>query len=116
LRFAAILLLITLAACHYEALGVALEHEGIRAIATIHRAETEFYARYGRFAEMSEMSEIPPENTGGYRFHLNVDHNTYAITATPSWNGLRSFFSDQTLVIRQSTNWEPANANSPEIK
>jgi hypothetical protein len=29
---------------------------------------------------------------------------------------MRSFFSDQTMTIRQSTTPELANANSPEIK
>jgi len=116
MRFAPMLLLITLAGCQYQSLGLALERDGIRAIAAIHRAETEFYVCPGRFAELSEISGITPKNTGGYYFKLNVASKTYAITATSSLNGLRSFFSDQTLVIRQSTNKEPADANSHEIK
>ena len=40
----------------------------------------------------------------------------YEVLATPEGkSGRRSFFSDETLVIRQSLGPEPANAVSPEL-
>ena len=50
---------------------------------------------------------------------MQVTATVYAITAIPekfSSSGRRSFYSDQTLGIRNSWTAEPANANSPELK
>src|SRR5258708_21953066 len=91
---------------------LAIEQERIRSIAAIHRAETEFYAQYGRFGELSELSDLPPHSAG---YRLIVAGETYSITAHAS-RSLPSLYSDQTLVIRQSTTREPANATSPEIR
>ena len=55
----------------------------------------------------------------GYLFTVSGSPTGYSITAVPEAfgsSGGRTFFSDQTLVTRQNTTAEPANANSPEIK
>jgi hypothetical protein len=43
----------------------------------------------------------------------------YAVSAVPeafNSSGRRTFYSDQTLVVRNNWSQEPANVNSPEIK
>jgi len=55
----------------------------------------------------------------GFLYTLEVTATGYAITAIPekfSSSGRRSFYSDQTLVVRNNWTAEPANANSAEIK
>ena len=115
MRFVAALVLILLpGCCDFRRIELAMEQERIRSIAAIHRAETEFYAQYGRFGELSELPDVPLQSVSYLR--LVVTRETYTITAPPADARLRSFYSDQTLVIRQSTTREPANVNSPEIR
>ena len=55
----------------------------------------------------------------GYKFIVTGNSSGYAISAVPvSYNstGSRTFYSDQTLVVRNNWSQEPANPNSPEIK
>jgi type IV pilus assembly protein PilA len=55
----------------------------------------------------------------GYQFILLGGANGYAVNANPvtfGSTGRRTFFSDQTHVIRQNWTSEPATANSEEIK
>jgi len=108
----------------------------IRQIATIHQAQTHYFSEYGKFAcSLSELgppasgapgpsaSDIIPKkladgNNSGYLFALTCSPAGYAVTVVPeAFNntGNKSFYSDQTLVIRQSITAEPANANSPSI-
>ena len=55
----------------------------------------------------------------GYNFTVNGGPNGYQITAVPEVfgnTGRRTFFQDQTLVIRENWGAEPATATSKEIK
>ena len=56
---------------------------------------------------------------GGYVFTITPTPTGYAVNANPETfnsSGRRTFYSDQTLVVRNNWSQEPANANSPEIK
>jgi prepilin-type N-terminal cleavage/methylation domain-containing protein len=113
------------------------EMAAIRMISTVHTAETQYYSQYGRFAV--NMAELGPPASGqpgpsaadlipgdlasgtksGYNFILVGGPNGYTLNVNPSvYNstGRRSFFSDQTMVIRENWGPEPATANSKEIK
>lgn len=114
-----------------------LEMSAIRMMGTVHTAETQYYSQFGRFAV--NMAELGPPASGqagptaadlipgdlasgiksGYNFVLQGGPNGYTLTVTPqvyNSTGRRSFFSDQTMVIRESWGTEPATAASKEIK
>lgn len=113
------------------------EMAAIRQIGTIHQAETQYYSQFGKYAQaLTELgppasgaagpsaADLIPKNladgkNSGYLFTVQGSPTGYAVTAIPEAfgsSGSRTFFSDQTLVIRNNFTAEPANANSPEIR
>ena len=112
------------------------EMAAIRQITTIHQAETQYYSQFGKYAALTELGPPPSGAAGpaaadlipkvladgknsGYVFAVQGTATGYAVTAVPETfnsTGRRTFFSDQTLQIRNNWTQEPANANSPEIK
>jgi type IV pilus assembly protein PilA len=110
------------------------ETAAIKAIQTLSTAQVQYNSQYGRFARsLSELAPpaVGPDNASaanlissdlaagekqGCRFALKTFHAGYAITAVPStFCGSRTFYSDQSLVIRESFGPEPATANSKEL-
>jgi hypothetical protein len=82
-------------------------------IRAIHSAQVEYSSRYGRFA--TSLAELGVSaSDAGYRFVLTGAANGYRLTALPVAGG-RSFFSDQTMVVRVSDGPEPATASSREL-
>ncbi|MBL8231041.1 MAG: pilin, type IV, partial [Bryobacterales bacterium] len=62
--------------------------------------------------------DLAAGNKSGYLFTVQGGPQGYAIGAIPvAFNntGRRTFFSDQTLVVRQNWSQEPANVQSKEI-
>lgn len=115
----------------------AQEMAAIRQITTIHQAMTQYYSQFGRYAV--SLQEIGPPASGqpgpsgadlipsnlalgtntGYNFIVQGSPAGYSVNANPvTYNstGRRSFFSDQTLVVRENWGPEPATAASKEIK
>ncbi len=113
------------------------EMAAIRQINTVHQAETQYFSQFGKFAE--NLPELGPPASGaagpaaadlipgdlslgektGYIFTVAGTKEGYTVTAVPkvfNSTGRRTFFSDQTLVIRENWGAEPANAQSKEIK
>jgi type IV pilus assembly protein PilA len=113
------------------------EMAAIRQIGTIHSAQTQYYSQFGRFA--GGMNELGPPSGGsadakaanlipeelakgeksGYKFELKHSPTGYVVSATPvAFNntGRRTFYSDESLVIREHWGAEPATAESPAIK
>jgi len=113
------------------------EMAAIRQITTIHQAQTQYYSQFGRYA--TSLAELGPPASGapgpnaaeiipkvlaegknsGYVFTLAGTPTGYGVSAVPeafNSSGRRTFYSDQTLVVRNNWSQEPANANSPEIK
>src|SRR6185437_13480058 len=118
-------------------LMLAREQAAIRQIGTIHQGETQYYSEFGKYAQ--NLAQLGPPASGapgpnaadiipsslangknsGYVFTLVGTPTGYNVTAVPETfggTGSRTFYSDQTLVIRQNTTAEPATANSPELK
>jgi type IV pilus assembly protein PilA len=112
------------------------EMAAIRQITTIHQAETQYYSQFGKYAALSELgppasgaagpaaADLIPKilsdgKNSGFIFAVQSTATGYAVTAVPETfnsTGRRTFFSDQTLQIRNNWTQEPANANSPELK
>ena len=112
------------------------EMAAIRQITTIHQAETQYYSQFGKYAALVELgppasgaagpsaADLIPKiladgKNSGYVFAVQNTATGYAVTAVPETfnsTGRRTFYSDQTLQIRNNWTQEPANANSPEIR
>jgi prepilin-type N-terminal cleavage/methylation domain-containing protein len=113
------------------------EMAAIRQINTIHTAQTQYMSQFGRFA--TTLQELGPPASGqpgpngadlipgelaqgiktGYQFILQGTQTGYVVNANPvTYNstGRRTFYSDQTLVVRENWGQEPASAASKEIK
>ena len=113
------------------------ETAAIAAIRTLHTAQVQFYSQYGRYA--ASLTELGPPSSGaaspsaadligndlaggeksGYKFTLTATPGGYAINANPvafNSSGSRTFFSDQTLVIRENYGPEAATLNSKELR
>jgi prepilin-type N-terminal cleavage/methylation domain-containing protein len=114
----------------------AQETAAIAHIRTIHTAQAQYNSTFGRFAQ--NLTELGPNTSGspnaaasdlipgdlasgikgGYRFVLAGAPTGYTVTAIPdvfNSTGSRTFFSDQSLVIRENNGQEPATANSREV-
>jgi type IV pilus assembly protein PilA len=113
------------------------EMAAVRQIGTLHTAQTQYFSQFGRYA--TTLVELGPPASGqpgpagsdlipgdlalgektGYKFVLQGTPQGYTITATPvtfGSTGRRTFYSDQTLVVRENWGQEPATAASKEIK
>ena len=115
----------------------AQEMSALTALRTIHTGQTQYYSQYSKYAETlaalgpptsgavgPTAADLIPEDLSqgekqGYKFTLTATPGGYVINATPvafGTSGSRTFFSDQTMVIRQNFGQEPATATSPILK
>jgi prepilin-type N-terminal cleavage/methylation domain-containing protein len=115
----------------------AMETGAVKAISTLHAAQAQYYSEFGKYAD--SLTALGPPTSGnpnasaadlisgdlasgekgGFKYSLQITPQGYTINANPvAFNntGSRTFFSDQSLVIRQNFGAEPATAASPEIK
>jgi type IV pilus assembly protein PilA len=115
----------------------AQETAAIAAIKTIHTVQVQYYSQFGRYA--TTLAELGPPASGaaspasadligndlaggekqGYKFTLTGNPGGYVVNATPvafNSSGSRTFYSDQSMVVRQNYGQEPATINSPEVK
>jgi len=116
----------------------AQEMAAIQAIKAIHQAETMYQSQYGKFA--ASLAELGPPSTGGasgpaaadliqedlatgekqgYKFTITSVPGGYVINANPiafGTNGSRTFWSDQSMSIRENFTAEPATASSQMFK
>jgi type IV pilus assembly protein PilA len=113
------------------------ETAAIKAIQTIHTMQVQYNSQYGRYA--ASLTEMGPPATGnataasadlidsglaggeksGYKFTMTGNQAGYVISAVPvayGNTGSRTFFSDQSMVIRENDGPEPATASSKELK
>ena len=135
---AIILVIVTIAVPQYnKQMMSAHETAAIQAIQTIHAVETQYYSQFGRYAV--SLAELSPPASGtagpaaadliskdlsegkksGYVFTVSATPTGYAISAVPeafNSSGRRTFYSDQTLVVRNNWSQEPATVSSAELK
>lgn len=133
---AIILIIITMAVPKFnQAKRFANETGAIRAIQTVHTAQVQYQSQFGRFA--NTLAELGPPQTGaaspaaadlihsdlaageksGYKYVVTGGEGRYAVSAVPTTfgtTGSRTFYSDETMVIRENYSQEPATATSPE--
>jgi type IV pilus assembly protein PilA len=134
---AIILVIVTIAVPQYnKQMMSAHETAAQQAIQTLHAVETQYYSQFGRYAV--SLAELGPPASGapspaaadligndlaggikqGYKFTVTGGQGGYVINANPvtyGSSGSKSFYSDQTMVIRENNGPEPATATSPEM-
>jgi len=114
----------------------AQETAALKAIQTLNTAQVQYNSQFGRFAQ--SLTELGPPASGtdnasaanlissdlaagekqGYMFTLTGTPTGYTISAAPKAfgsTGSRTFFSDQSLAIRENYGQEPATVNSKEV-
>ena len=113
------------------------ETAAIAAIRTLHTAQVQYNSQFGRFA--TSLAELGPPASGsanassadligndlaqgtksGYKFNLTGTPGGYIINANPeafNSSGSRTFFSDQSMTIRENYGPEAATLNSKELR
>lgn len=113
------------------------EMAAVRQIQTIHQAQTMYFSQFGKYAQT--LQELGPPTSGqagpsgadlipsdlaagqktGYNFILQPSPTGYMVQANPvtfGSTGRRTFYSDQSLSIRENWGAEPATPTSKEIK
>jgi len=114
----------------------AQETAALKAVQTLNTAQIQYNSTFGRFAV--SLTELGPPNSGaanasaadlisgdlagglkqGYKFTMQGSPSGYTITAVPAsfgTTGSRTFFTDQTMQIRENYGQDPATATSPEV-
>ena len=134
---AIILVIITVAVPPYQrAQTLAREMAASKAVQTIQTDEVIYQSQYGHFA--SSLRELGPPDAGpssaaaaglisgalasgalgGYKFTLTGTADTYAIAASPvafGSSGVKSFYLDQSGILRATEVQESATSASPEF-
>lgn len=135
---AIILIIVAIAAPRLDKARMhAQEMAAVRQMQTIHTAQTQYYSQYGRYAV--SLAELGPPASGqpgpaaadlipgelakgeksGYKFTMQGGPQGYTLNANPqvyNSTGRRSFYSDQTMIIRENWGPDPATVQSPELK
>lgn len=108
-------------------------------IRTINTAQLQYQSQFGQFA--TALSQLGPPTTAGaaegpqaaglipaslaggsasgYNFTIAATQTGYAVSAVPKTfgtTGRRTFYSDETAIIRENWGQDPATAQSPEVK
>jgi len=114
----------------------AREMAATSAIQTIHKVQVQYQSQFQRYAQ--SLAELGPPVSGtpgpaaadligndlaqgtkqGYKFTVTGIPGGYIISAVPvvfGSDGNKTFYSDQTMVIRENYGPEPATANSQEM-
>jgi|ERR1017187_1833643 type IV pilus assembly protein PilA len=133
-----ILILITIAVPKFtHAQMYTRETAAIQAIKAIHTAEVQYQSQYSRYAV--SLTELGPPASGapnasaadligndlangekqGYKFTVSAVPGGYVVNGVPlayGSSGSRSFYSDQSMVVRENDGPEPATAQSKELR
>jgi len=112
------------------------EMAAIRHIQTIHTAQAGYFSQFGKYAESLQQlgpassgrvgpdgADLVPEDLadgekGGYKYQVTKGEIGYVITAEPTEygnTGSRTFYSDQTMMIRENYGPELATIESSPI-
>jgi len=134
---AIILIIITIAVPKYNQTQMYMrETAAVKAIQTIHQMEVQYQSQYGRYA--TSLAELGPPQSGnpgpaaadliqrdlsegekqGYKFAVTPTQGGYVVQAQPvnyGSSGRKSYYSDQSMVIRENDGPEPATASSREM-
>lgn len=117
----------------------AQEMGAVATLKTIETVQTQYMSQFGQFAtSLSQLGPptaaggaegpqaanlIPPNlatgSTGGYNYTVTATPTGYAVSAVPkafNSTGRRTFYTDESGIVRENWTADPATVNSPEIK
>jgi len=117
----------------------AQEMAAIASLKTINTVQTQYMSQFGQFA--TSLAQLGPPatagaaegpqaaglipgslasgSTGGYNYTITGSGTAYAVSAVPKAfgsTGRRTFYTDQTGIIRQNWTQDPATDKSPELQ
>jgi type IV pilus assembly protein PilA len=103
------------------------EMAAVKAISTIHTAETQYYSQYGQYAtSIGQLGaaelidrDLAGGEKGGFRFTLQPTATGYAVVAVPirfGASGAHTYFSDQSMSIHQYDDRRPATPADPILR
>jgi len=117
----------------------AQEMGAIATLKTINTVETQYMSQFGEFA--SSLSQLGPPasagapegkqnaglisatlasgSSGGYNYTITQTPGGYSVSAVPKAfgsTGRRTFYTDQSGIVRENWGQDPATASSPEMK
>ena len=115
------------------------EMAAVAEIHTINQSQIQYQSQFGQFA--TSLGQLgPPSAAGaaegpqaaglipgtlasgsasGYNFTISATPQGYSVNAVPKAfgsTGRRTFYSDQTDIVRENWGADPATGNSPELK
>lgn len=114
----------------------AQEMAAISHIKTIHTAQAGYFSQFGKYADTLEKlgpspsgapspdgadllpGDLSDGDKGGYKFQVTKTETGYAVSAEPTQfgtTGSRTFYSDQSMSVRENYGAEMATAESPLI-
>ena len=112
----------------YKPRMYAQETAALKNLQTLNTAQVQYDSQFGRFARsLTELgpsaSNLVPANLAGgekqgYKFTLMPTPEGYSIQAVPTvfgTTGSRTFYTDQSLVVRENYGQDPATVNSKEV-
>lgn len=134
---AIILIILLIAVPKYNnAIMQANEVAAIRMVGSIHTTQAQYQSQFGKYAvTLQELGPPPSGQPGpaaadllpgdltrgkksGFNFQMQGTPGGYTLSVTPenyNSSGRRSFYSDQSMVIRENWGPEPASASSKEV-
>jgi hypothetical protein len=112
----------------YKSRRYAQETAALRNLQIVNTAQVQYNSQFGRYAR--SLAELGPSASNlistdlaggekqGYRFTLLETPQGYTIQAVPvafGATGSRTFYGDQSLILRENYGLEPATANSKKV-
>jgi hypothetical protein len=117
-----------LANCSNKIVDRSPDFATVMTIVALHKAEDRFHLKFGKYASLTELGpdgahligrDLAGGTSYGHRITLHVTSAGYVIQGRPiHWgvDGRRSFYSDETKIIRQTWNNEEATLQSEVLK
>ncbi len=135
---AIILIILSFGVPQYNKVRMNAQETGaIQGISTINKEEVQYYSQFNQYATLPQLG--PPSagaaegpasagliaaslaggTSGGYNFTVTLTPTGYSVSAVPkafNSTGRRTFYSDQTGIVRQNWSADPATERSDELK
>jgi type IV pilus assembly protein PilA len=112
----------------YKSRRYAQETAALKALQSLNTAQVQYNSQFGRYAR--SLSALGPSASNlisadlatgesrGYKFTMTGTPRGYRIQAVPvafGSTGSRTFYADQSLILRENYGLQPATANSEEV-
>ena len=101
------------------------EYQALLWIKKLQQAESRYYETHHRYGSLEDLGlggvrliegGAVEGSHAGYRFTIELGHESYALRATPVDANNRSYYADQTGAVRVSYGKQPATADSEVLK